>query len=103
MHAQVHSILGLILSGIGLLLSSASLPHELHIAAVVLSMPFGVLQAECILSGFQNMLLELTQHIWLFPNSRALVCAYFGESLHHGLHPCTACVMSGWIKHCTGM
>lgn len=103
MHAQIHSILGLILSGISLLLSSASLPHELHIAAVVLSMPLGVLQAECILGGFQNMLLELSQHIWLLPNSRALVCASFAESLKHCLHPSTASVMTWWIKHCTGM
>ena len=103
MHAQIHIVLGLVLSGVGLLLSIAGLPHELHIAAVMLRMPLGVLQAECILGGFQNMLLELTQHIWLFPNSRALVFASFAEGLHHCLQPHKACVMTWLAKHHNGL
>lgn len=85
-HAQVHTVLGLIPGCIRLLLGSPGPPDEVHITAVVLRMALGVLQAESVLGGFQGMLLKLAEHILLLPHCRSLVCASFAEGLHHCLH-----------------
>ena len=98
MHAQIHSVPRLIPCCISLLPGSPGLPHESHIAAVVLHSLLCVLQAEGVLGGFQHMLLELAQHIWLLPNSRPLVAAPFAEGLGNSLdisQDCAAYIQRG--------
>lgn len=73
MQAHVDFVIKLISRLVSSLVQQPALSHEAGVLAVVQDMLLAVLQAEGILGCFQNMLLELTQHIWLLPYSRPLV------------------------------
>lgn len=95
-HAQVHIVLGFVPGCVSLLPGGPGPSDEVHIAAVVLRMALGVLQAEGVLGGSQDMLLKLAQHVLLFPDSGPLVCASLTEGLDHRLHSQWAC----WHLYC---